>query len=240
MPAPSCSTPRRSRPASPVSSRSRSRSGRLRLRRARRDHGGHRGGIRCCTSCPGSRATAVSNVALTVLAAYISWILGEKVGASAVLACVACGLTMRRHYLTSGFVGARGCRCAEVWGLFVFVLNGFIFVLLGLEWPRLAVDLPPGGLRKHRPGHGRRVRHGGAGAARLASAHDVRRARFVLPARRAGSPAATRVDAHGRLDRHARHRDAGGGARRSHACRSPARHCPTAAASSSSPSRSSS
>ena len=34
-----------------------------------------------------------------------------------------------------------------MWGLFVFVLNGFIFVLLGLEWPQLAVDLPPGGLR---------------------------------------------------------------------------------------------
>jgi CPA1 family monovalent cation:H+ antiporter len=89
---------------------------------------------------------SVSNVALTVLAAYISWILGEKVGASAVLACVACGLTMRRHYLTSGSSAAR-VQAAEVWGLFVFVLNGFIFVLLGLEWPRLAVDLPPGGLR---------------------------------------------------------------------------------------------
>ncbi len=89
---------------------------------------------------------AVSNVALTVLAAYISWILGEKVGASAVLSCVACGLTMRRHYLTSGSSAAR-VQCAEVWGLFVFLLNGFIFVLLGLEWPSLAVDLPPGGLR---------------------------------------------------------------------------------------------
>ena len=89
---------------------------------------------------------SVSNVALTVLAAYISWILGEKVGASAVLACVACGLTMRRHFLTSGSSATR-VQTAEVWGLLVFVLNGFIFVLLGLEWPRLAVDLPPGGLR---------------------------------------------------------------------------------------------
>ncbi len=89
---------------------------------------------------------SVSNVALTVLAAYISWIIGDKVGASAVLSCVACGLTMRRHYLTSGSSATR-VQTAEVWGLFVFVLNGFIFVLLGLEWPRLAVDLPPGGLR---------------------------------------------------------------------------------------------
>jgi monovalent cation/hydrogen antiporter len=88
----------------------------------------------------------VSHVALTVLAAYISWFLGEKVGASAVLSCVACGLTMRRHFLTSGSSAVR-VQTAEVWDLFVFILNGFIFVLLGLEWPRLAVDLPPGGLR---------------------------------------------------------------------------------------------
>ena len=89
---------------------------------------------------------SVANVALTVLAAYISWIVGEKVGASAVLACVACGLTMRRHFLTSGSSATR-VQTAEVWELLVFVLNGFIFVLLGLEWPRLAVDLPPGGVR---------------------------------------------------------------------------------------------
>ncbi len=89
---------------------------------------------------------SVSNVALTVLAAYISWILGDRVGASAVLACVACGLTMRRTFLTGGSSAAR-IQATEVWGLFVFVLNGFIFVLLGLEWPRLAVDMPAGGLR---------------------------------------------------------------------------------------------
>ena len=88
---------------------------------------------------------SVSNVALTVLAAYISWILGEKVGASAVLSCVACGLTMRRHFLTGGSSATR-VQTDEVWRLFVFVLNGFIFVQLGLEWPQLAVDLPPGGL----------------------------------------------------------------------------------------------
>jgi NhaP-type Na+/H+ or K+/H+ antiporter len=79
---------------------------------------------------------SVSNVALTVLAAYISWILGEKVGASAVLSCVACGLTMRRHFLTGGSSATR-VQTDEVWRLFVFVLNGFIFVQLGLEWPQV-------------------------------------------------------------------------------------------------------
>ncbi len=88
---------------------------------------------------------SLSSVALTLLAAYISWNLGEKAHASAVLSCVACGLTMRRHFLTSSTAKTR-VKTAEVWNLFVFILNGFIFVLLGLEWPRLVVDLPPGGL----------------------------------------------------------------------------------------------
>ena len=89
---------------------------------------------------------SLSSVALTLLAAYISWILGERAHASAVLSCVACGLTMRRHFLTSSTAHTR-VKTTEVWNLFVFILNGFIFVLLGLEWPRLLVDLPPGGLR---------------------------------------------------------------------------------------------
>lgn len=89
---------------------------------------------------------SLSSVALTLLAAYVSWILAEKINASAVLSCVACGLTMRRHFLTSSTAKTR-VKTAEVWNLFVFILNGFIFVLLGLEWPRLVVDLPPGGLR---------------------------------------------------------------------------------------------
>ncbi len=88
----------------------------------------------------------VANVALTVLAAYVSWILGEKAGASAVLSCVACGLVMRRHMLTASSSAVR-VQVAEVWNLIVFVLNGFIFVQLGLEWPSLALDLPAGGLR---------------------------------------------------------------------------------------------
>jgi monovalent cation/hydrogen antiporter len=95
-----------------------------------------------------SRVTrdSVSTVALTLLAAYISWILADKANSSAVLSCVVCGLTMRRHFLTSASAQTR-VKTAEVWNLFVFILNGFIFVLLGLEWPRLVVDLPPGGLR---------------------------------------------------------------------------------------------
>ncbi len=84
-------------------------------------------------------------VTLTVLAAYVSWILGARLEGSAVLACVACGLTMRRQTLLRASPAVR-LQTAEVWKLLVFLLNGIIFVVLGLEWPNLRRDLPPGGI----------------------------------------------------------------------------------------------
>lgn len=90
------------------------------------------------------RDTAGS-VTFTVLAAYVSWIIGERLEGSAVLACVACGLTMRRENLLRASPAVR-VQTAEVWKLLVFLLNGIIFVVLGLEWPNLKRDLPEGGI----------------------------------------------------------------------------------------------
>jgi CPA1 family monovalent cation:H+ antiporter len=90
------------------------------------------------------RDTAGS-VTLTVMAAYLSWIVGDRLDASAVLACVACGLTMRREHLLRASPAVR-VQTSEVWKLLVFLLNGIIFVVLGLEWPNLKSDLPDGGI----------------------------------------------------------------------------------------------
>jgi CPA1 family monovalent cation:H+ antiporter len=90
------------------------------------------------------RDTAGS-VTFTVLAAYLSWIVGDRLGASAVLACVACGLTMRREHLLRASPAVR-LQTSEVWKLLVFLLNGIIFVVLGLEWPNLRSDLPDRGI----------------------------------------------------------------------------------------------
>jgi CPA1 family monovalent cation:H+ antiporter len=89
-------------------------------------------------------------VTLTILAAYIAWIVGDSVDASAVLACVACGLTMRREHLLRGSAAVR-VQTHEVWKLLVFLLNGIVFVMLGLEWPNLKGDLPEGGIQRIMP-----------------------------------------------------------------------------------------
>jgi Na+/H+ antiporter len=70
--------------------------------------------------------------AITLLAPYAAWIVAERVHASAVLACVAGGLYVRRGFSTAVPPATR-IRARAVWDLLVFVLNGVIFVLIGLQ-----------------------------------------------------------------------------------------------------------
>jgi monovalent cation/hydrogen antiporter len=70
--------------------------------------------------------------AITLLVPYAAWILAERVHASAVLACVAGGLYVRRGFSTAVPPATR-IRARAVWDLLVFLLNGVIFVLIGLQ-----------------------------------------------------------------------------------------------------------
>lgn len=71
-------------------------------------------------------------IAITLLAPYVAWVLGEQAHASAVLACVAGGLYVRRYFseAVSPITRVQG---RAVWDLVIFVLNGFIFILIGLQ-----------------------------------------------------------------------------------------------------------
>jgi Na+/H+ antiporter len=73
-----------------------------------------------------------TEIAITLLAPYVAWVLGEQAQASAVLACVAGGLYLRRHFseVVSPMTRIQG---RAVWDVLVFVLNGFIFILIGLQ-----------------------------------------------------------------------------------------------------------
>jgi Na+/H+ antiporter len=70
--------------------------------------------------------------AITLLVPYAAWILAERVHVSAVLACVVGGLHLRRGF-SSAVPPATRVRARAVWDLLVFVLNGVIFVLIGLQ-----------------------------------------------------------------------------------------------------------
>lgn len=73
-----------------------------------------------------------TQIGITLLAPYIAWVLGELLHASAVLACVAGGIHLRRDF--SGAVApVTRIQARAVWDLLVFLLNGVIFILIGLQ-----------------------------------------------------------------------------------------------------------
>jgi len=70
--------------------------------------------------------------AVTLLAPYAAWVIAERAHTSAVLACVAGGLYLGQRF--SPLVApATRVQALAVWGLLVFVLNGVIFILIGLQ-----------------------------------------------------------------------------------------------------------
>jgi monovalent cation/hydrogen antiporter len=73
-----------------------------------------------------------SEIAITLLAPYIAWVLAEQVNGSSVLACVVGGLYVRQHF--SAIVAPiTRIQARAVWDFLVFVLNGIIFILIGLH-----------------------------------------------------------------------------------------------------------
>src|SRR5688572_22697795 len=86
-----------------------------------------------------------TEIAITLLAPYVAWVLGEQAHASAVLACVAGGLHLRRHFsaAVSPITRIQG---RAVWDVLVFMLNGFIFILIGLQLNALSQAIPEGRL----------------------------------------------------------------------------------------------
>ncbi len=86
-----------------------------------------------------------TSILITLMAPYLAWMLAEYAHASAVLACVAGGITLRRAPATDLAPSAR-LQATPVWELVVFVANGVLFLLIGLQLRGLAADVPAGGL----------------------------------------------------------------------------------------------
>jgi len=70
--------------------------------------------------------------ALTLLAPYVAWVLAEMVHASGVLACVAGGFYVRQ-YFSAAVAPTTRQQSRAVWDIAVFILNGIIFILIGLQ-----------------------------------------------------------------------------------------------------------
>ena len=73
-------------------------------------------------------------ITISIMVPYAAYLAAEFIHASGVLAVVACGLYLGRgsaHF----FSPAVRIQANAVWGVFTFILNGFVFVLIGLQLP---------------------------------------------------------------------------------------------------------
>ncbi|RNA62229.1 Na+/H+ antiporter [Chryseobacterium nematophagum] len=82
---------------------------------------------------------------LTIVAPYIMYIAAEEIHSSGVLAVVSGGLFLsnKRHHFLSSSSRLRG---VNVWESLVFVLNGLVFMLIGLDLPEIISGLEGVGL----------------------------------------------------------------------------------------------
>ncbi|HYO08028.1 MAG TPA: Na+/H+ antiporter [Tepidisphaeraceae bacterium] len=90
---------------------------------------------------PRIRDSAVENV-VALLIPYIAYLPADRAGLSGVLAVVTCGIYLSRRIgrITTAQVRLR---TFAVWEAFIFLLNGVVFILIGLQISRIWKDLSP-------------------------------------------------------------------------------------------------
>jgi len=79
-------------------------------------------------------------ITLSILVPYAAYLAAERVHASGVLAVVACGLFLTRRSARF-FSAAVRIQIWSVWQSLNFVLNGLVFVLIGLQLPTIRASI---------------------------------------------------------------------------------------------------
>jgi monovalent cation/hydrogen antiporter len=89
---------------------------------------------------------ANSDIVLSIVTPYLMYIVAEEAHSSGVLAVVSGGLFLsnRRHVFLSSHSRLRG---VNVWESLVFVLNGLVFLIIGLSLPEITAGLGEVSLR---------------------------------------------------------------------------------------------
>lgn len=83
---------------------------------------------------------APSDIALTLIEPYFMYWIAEQVHSSGVLAVVSGGLFMSARRLVFLSSTSR-IRAYSVWESFIFILNGIVFLIIGLELPEIVEGL---------------------------------------------------------------------------------------------------
>ena len=83
---------------------------------------------------------ATSDTALTLITPYIAYLLAEELHGSGVLAVVVAGLYLSPR--SSEFFNSQTrIQAYAVWDIIIFVLNGLIFILIGLQLPLVLANI---------------------------------------------------------------------------------------------------
>jgi Na+/H+ antiporter len=82
-------------------------------------------------------------IAMSIFVPYATYLAAERIHASGVLAVVACGLYLS-HKSSEFFSPNVRLQAWAVWDSFTFILNGFVFVMIGLQLPFVL-----SGIREH-------------------------------------------------------------------------------------------
>jgi monovalent cation/hydrogen antiporter len=93
------------------------------------------------------RTTASIDTALTVMSPYVMYIAAEQLHFSGVMSVVAGGLFLSRRAHTFLDYKSR-MQAYGVWSTLIFVLNGLVFILIGLELPEIRSLLSPAAFRE--------------------------------------------------------------------------------------------
>ncbi|MGI4755564.1 MAG: Na+/H+ antiporter [Janthinobacterium lividum] len=79
-------------------------------------------------------------IVLSVLVPYAAYVLGERVHVSGAMAVIACGMYMSRQSVNFMSAAVR-LQSTAVWDALTFVLNGIVFLLLGLQLPFVLAEI---------------------------------------------------------------------------------------------------
>src|SRR6266436_1454925 len=86
-------------------------------------------------------------IALSIMVPYVAYLAADSIRASGVLAVVACGLYLSRKS-SNLFSPSVRLQAWAVWDSLTFILNGLVFVLIGLQLPNVLRGIRDHSLRK--------------------------------------------------------------------------------------------
>ncbi|MGH9583379.1 MAG: Na+/H+ antiporter, partial [Bryobacteraceae bacterium] len=85
-------------------------------------------------------ADAPIEITISLVTPFISYLGAESAGCSGVLATIACGLYLGRR--SSGYYSLRArMESSAVWSTLDFILNGIVFLVLGLQLPSILAEI---------------------------------------------------------------------------------------------------